>query len=452
MSASAMKRYSVSLSVAILALAFAAASKAAGVGPGSDLMPAYKATGISGEQEKQIRALLTATEKSNQLKLGKVEQLRQEIATLMQQPSPDAAVVLKKQVEMDSVRADINEARNDQMIKIRAILTPEQRNKLLNTRLLEPYRHYSLTPEQEARVAAILREQVEGTQQMQTKVASLKLQCRELLLNPKIDRQAIFQRQQEIDDLMAKVAQRNVTAEFSVRSVLTADQLKMMFPDIDSPDSLHTDPINTYRLLDLSNAQKAQLRSLRDRYEQSLQEKAKAALQARLEYDAVAAQRGATEDDVMNKQNTLSRCLADVDDLRGEFAIDSRSVLTQDQLERLAVTSMIRSKLDSANLTADRLRKAAEAVSSFRSNELARAEQAYDIGNALRDIQWQPLPDEKLQLSKQSQLNALQSQSDSQRLKLMIELRALLSTAPYSDSDVDVYDLTTGVGPAARNR
>lgn len=100
-------------------------------GQGEDPMELYRKAGASQEQEVRIRQLAKDFDDSARVRRKSLFELMQQMQTLSLQPDPDEAAVLAKQAEINKVNADISTDRIKLLLKIRQLLSAEQKEKLV---------------------------------------------------------------------------------------------------------------------------------------------------------------------------------------------------------------------------------------------------------------------------------------------------------------------------------
>lgn len=96
-----------------------------------DPLMIYKQAGIDQDQEKKIRALILSFDNLIHEKIGRMKQLRSDMNTLSFQTDPDESVVMAKQAEMNKLNNEVSNERLKMMLKIRGIMTPPQKQKLV---------------------------------------------------------------------------------------------------------------------------------------------------------------------------------------------------------------------------------------------------------------------------------------------------------------------------------
>lgn len=131
-----MKFLSYLLLATVLATPAAIAQQA---GPGSagqaspqaDPIYIYKLAGIDSEQEGEIRKLVKDFESAQRVRIKVLINLVKDMRGLQLQPSPVEDEVLDKQDEINKVTSNTATERVKLMLKIRSILTPQQKQKLV---------------------------------------------------------------------------------------------------------------------------------------------------------------------------------------------------------------------------------------------------------------------------------------------------------------------------------
>jgi len=99
---------------------------------GSDPLSIYKEAGVSTEQEDKIRDLVKAFEADTTTRIDSLRKLLKEMRDLSLTPAPDEAAVLAKQDEINKTQNDIASGRIKLLLKIRSMLSKEQKQKLVD--------------------------------------------------------------------------------------------------------------------------------------------------------------------------------------------------------------------------------------------------------------------------------------------------------------------------------
>lgn len=102
-----------------------------GTPPHRDPLAIYRATGINEDQEKRIRTMTKSFEEMMMEKGKNLVELMRDMRTLSFDPDPDAKTVLSKQDEINKLMNEMSRDRIQLMLKIRSILTSEQKQKLV---------------------------------------------------------------------------------------------------------------------------------------------------------------------------------------------------------------------------------------------------------------------------------------------------------------------------------
>jgi len=99
---------------------------------GSDPLTIYREAGVSTEQENQIRDLVKSFETETTARIDSLRKLLKEMRDLSLTPSPDEAAVLSKQDEINKTQNEIASGRIKLLLKIRSMLSKEQKQKLVD--------------------------------------------------------------------------------------------------------------------------------------------------------------------------------------------------------------------------------------------------------------------------------------------------------------------------------
>jgi len=127
---------SLTLSVVALSMLVAPAVLAQGGAPGGgagrDPLSIYREAGINTDQETQIKDIVKEFESANSVRIDKMRNLLSDMRTLSLQPAPEEDKVLAKQDEINKVQAEVSNERIKLLLKIRAVLTLDQKKKLVD--------------------------------------------------------------------------------------------------------------------------------------------------------------------------------------------------------------------------------------------------------------------------------------------------------------------------------
>jgi Spy/CpxP family protein refolding chaperone len=104
----------------------------AGPGGRNDPLAIYREAGVSTEQENQIRQMVRAFEAETTTRIEDLRKMLKDMRDLSLQPSPNEAAVLAKQEEINRAQNDIATGRIKLLLKIRATLSKEQKQKLVD--------------------------------------------------------------------------------------------------------------------------------------------------------------------------------------------------------------------------------------------------------------------------------------------------------------------------------
>lgn len=96
-----------------------------------DALTIYREAGINKDQENQIRQLAKDYEQANAVRLQNLLNLLQEMRALSLVPDPDEKAVTAKQEQINQMHATIAMERIKLLLKIRHVLTPPQKQHLI---------------------------------------------------------------------------------------------------------------------------------------------------------------------------------------------------------------------------------------------------------------------------------------------------------------------------------
>lgn len=98
---------------------------------GTDPLALYKEAGANEEQQKKISAAAKEFQDLAQGAKKRLDGIQQRMDALQMTPLPDEKAVLENQEQLNKLIGELNIARAKMMVKARAILTPEQREKVV---------------------------------------------------------------------------------------------------------------------------------------------------------------------------------------------------------------------------------------------------------------------------------------------------------------------------------
>lgn len=129
-----MKSRNVFLTVALLSVFALQPPTVRGQDPsmgGEDPMEIYRKAGIDQEQEVRIRQCAREFEEQARVKRKMLFELMQQMQQISLQPEPDENAVMTKQGEINKVNSEMANERIKLLLKIRSVLTKEQKEKLV---------------------------------------------------------------------------------------------------------------------------------------------------------------------------------------------------------------------------------------------------------------------------------------------------------------------------------
>lgn len=129
------RKLAFGLTLAALALALALPSSARGFGRMFDVNRLAEPLGLDADQVSAIEKIQDDTANKVIDLRGDEQKLRYEIGKLMSEESPKQAKIFDLIDEAAQVRAKIQKTRVSSMLAVRAVLTPDQRDKLAELRM-----------------------------------------------------------------------------------------------------------------------------------------------------------------------------------------------------------------------------------------------------------------------------------------------------------------------------
>lgn len=98
----------------------------------ADPLDIYKEAGISREQEDKIRKMAKEFEDVQRVRLKTLYGLIEDMQELQMKPDPSEAEVMAKQGQINNLRSEISNSRIKLLLDIRAVMQPEQKEKLVS--------------------------------------------------------------------------------------------------------------------------------------------------------------------------------------------------------------------------------------------------------------------------------------------------------------------------------
>lgn len=129
---------------AVLSLSGSGLAMAQGGDPSSqdprmqDPLALYKMAGINTEQEETIKSLAKDFEGTQRVRVKSLVALYQQLKQLQLQPDPPEDQAIAKQEEINKLTSDMSTDRIRLLLKVRKVLTPDQRKKLIAIMTEEP--------------------------------------------------------------------------------------------------------------------------------------------------------------------------------------------------------------------------------------------------------------------------------------------------------------------------
>jgi len=122
--------------VAVLAIAGAASADSPDEErpPGGLISRNAARLGLQGDSLAAVQAVIDASGARHADLLGKLETARAAMRELLSQPVPDSKAVMAQADAIGAVETELHKNRLQAIMQIRALLTPEQRNMLLQIR------------------------------------------------------------------------------------------------------------------------------------------------------------------------------------------------------------------------------------------------------------------------------------------------------------------------------
>jgi Spy/CpxP family protein refolding chaperone len=99
--------------------------------PGQDPIALYVEAGASADQQSKIRTLAHEFETTARVRVERAANLMRKMQAFSLEPMPDEKAVLATQAEINSLQAELANARIKLMLQIRTVLSDEQRGKLV---------------------------------------------------------------------------------------------------------------------------------------------------------------------------------------------------------------------------------------------------------------------------------------------------------------------------------
>ncbi|MDZ4836003.1 MAG: hypothetical protein SGJ27_19675 [Candidatus Melainabacteria bacterium] len=103
-----------------------------------DPLALYKMAGINTDQEEQIRSLAKEFENTQRVRVKSLVALYQQLKQIQLQPDPPEDQAIAKQEEINKLTGEMSTDRIKLLLKVRKVLTPDQRKKLIAIMTEEP--------------------------------------------------------------------------------------------------------------------------------------------------------------------------------------------------------------------------------------------------------------------------------------------------------------------------
>lgn len=103
-----------------------------------DPLALYKMAGINTEQEETIKTLAKDFESTQRVRVKTLVALYQQLKQIQLQPDPPEDQAIAKQEEINKLTGEMSTDRIRLLLKVRKVLTPEQRKKLIAIMTEEP--------------------------------------------------------------------------------------------------------------------------------------------------------------------------------------------------------------------------------------------------------------------------------------------------------------------------
>lgn len=128
---------------AILSLSASGIAMAQGGDPSGDPrmqdpLALYKMAGINSEQEETIKSLAKDFESTQRVRVKSLVALYQQLKQIQLQPDPPDDQAIAKQEEINKLTGEMSTDRIKLLLKVRKVLTPDQRKKLIAIMTEEP--------------------------------------------------------------------------------------------------------------------------------------------------------------------------------------------------------------------------------------------------------------------------------------------------------------------------
>jgi Spy/CpxP family protein refolding chaperone len=98
--------------------------------PADNMARMFKTLGLTADQQAKVKAIRERHRAAVKADWAALKAKQQELSTLLRSPAATVDAALAKQKEIDALRARLNEGRVRAWFETRAVLTPEQLQKL----------------------------------------------------------------------------------------------------------------------------------------------------------------------------------------------------------------------------------------------------------------------------------------------------------------------------------
>lgn len=406
---------------------------------------------LTPKQLQQANDILTKWSKQEQVLNQHIEQQRLEIAKLFLEPTPDESAIFSIQDQIDKQTQERDEGLITTSLKIRALLTPEQRGWMGVPDPSQILANIKLSPGQRWSYAVIMRSYLEAERAESKGRADLNFE-RELLLQEvdlvlgchaqKLDVPALFAKQKEISDLDGAAARRRLQLIIGLYAILSDEQkeqlrkgeaqIKILDPvavkDLEELRAKVPSPDAAFEGIRLLPAQKSMYQQIVGVYVRAL------AQRINQREILVAQQRKLISEDKLDEgaiakiQEKLISVDANSALAREQLIIDTRNVLTSEQ--RHAVFNRHHPKIWSdAGINAEQDKKLMDYHMKIEEADREGKRKMIHISQDIKSLYYQPIANDNEMLTLQRQYNQAEADTVHKQLIFVIKNRTVLSEA-----------------------
>jgi hypothetical protein len=184
---------------------------------------------LTQDQWKRLEFLYTNYETTKESIEKERNELQESFFQLARTPMPTKEALVAKQEEINRKDDFIDDTAILTALQIRSILTPKQLQAIFLVDFDKDFRRISLSAEQRKNMVGMAVAEKNAKDELLIQVTHLQYDLALLLGNPKPDEKAIFQKQDQINELQNKIADEDLKLKLKLRTVLDWQQKNRLF-------------------------------------------------------------------------------------------------------------------------------------------------------------------------------------------------------------------------------